>query len=132
MRPEFVVQKHWARTLHYDFRLEKDGLLKSWTIPKGLPESPGVRRLAVQVPDHSLDFGEFDGTIPEGQYGAGVVEIWDRGTYELHEWTDETIVFTLHGQRLHGTYNLIRFHRGGERDWLLFKRTKAPQSVASA
>lgn len=83
--PRFVIQEHSARTLHFDFRLERDGVFKSWAIPKGLPERQGVRRLAIRVADHTLAFGDFEGTIPEGEYGAGNVEIWDRGTYELHE-----------------------------------------------
>ena len=118
----FVVQKHHARTLHFDFRLEKDGVFKSWAVPKGVPEVVGVRRLAVQVPDHPLEWGSFAGTIPEGQYGAGTVEIWDEGTYDLLEWTDEAVEFTLHGRRLQGTYSLVRFLRKGPRDWLLFRR----------
>jgi DNA ligase D-like protein (predicted 3'-phosphoesterase) len=123
MRARFVVQEHHARSPHYDFRLEKDGVLKSWAVPKGIPETVGVRRLAVQVPDHPLEWGSFEGTIPEGQYGAGTVAIWDEGTYELLEWTDQAIGFVLHGRRLHGTYSLVRFHRKGPRDWLLFRRT---------
>ena len=119
---KFVVQKHRARTLHYDVRLERDGVFKSWAVPKGIPETTGVRHLAVQVPDHSLEYGDFEGEIPQGEYGAGTVEIWDRGTYNLQEWTEDAISFTLHGRRLEGTYNLIRFRRKGERDWLLFKR----------
>lgn len=122
MRARFVVQEHHARTLHYDFRLEKDGVFKSWAVPKGIPEAVGVRRLAVQVPDHPLAWGSFEGTIPEGQYGAGSVAIWDEGTYELLGWTDEAIAFVLHGRRLSGAYSLVRFHRKGPRDWLLFRR----------
>ncbi len=118
----FVVQKHRARTLHYDFRLERDGVFKSWAVPKGIPETIGTRRLAVQVPDHPLSYGSFEGTIPEGEYGAGTVEIWDEGTYDLLEWSDDTIGFILHGQRYDGPYSLIRFDRKGPRDWLLFRR----------
>ena len=118
----FVVQKHQARTLHYDFRLERDGVFKSWAMPKGIPETIGTRRLAVQVPDHPLDYGSFEGTIPEGEYGAGTVEIWDEGTYELLEWSGDAIGLILHGHRLQGTYSLIRFDRKGPRDWLLFRR----------
>ena len=128
MRPRFVVQKHRARTLHYDFRLEKDGVFKSWAVPKGIPEALGVRRLAVQVPDHPISWGSFEGNIPEGQYGAGTVEIWDEGTYEPHEWTDAAIGFVLHGRRLRGTYSLVRFHRKGPRDWLLFRRSDLPEA----
>jgi bifunctional non-homologous end joining protein LigD len=118
----FVIQKHRARTLHYDFRLERDGVFKSWAVPKGVPEEVGPRRLAVQVPDHPIDWGSFEGTIPAGEYGAGTVEIWDQGTYELLEWTDDAIEFILHGKRFDGTYSLIRFDRKGPRDWLLFRR----------
>lgn len=120
----FVLQFHRSRRPHYDFRLERDGVYKSWALPKGVPQEVGIRRLAIQVEDHDLDFGDFEGDIPEGDYGAGYIEIWDRGTYELHEWSDERVVLTLHGKRLDGTYNLIRFHRGGEWDWLMFKLDK--------
>jgi bifunctional non-homologous end joining protein LigD len=130
MRGRFVVQEHRARTLHYDFRLEKHGVFKSWAVPKGIPEAVGVRRLAVQVPDHPLEWGSFEGTIPEGRYGAGTVEIWDEGTYELLEWADEAIAFVLHGRRLHGTYSLVRFRRKGPRDWLLFRRSDAAEPEA--
>jgi bifunctional non-homologous end joining protein LigD len=118
----FVIQKHRARTLHYDFRLERDGVFKSWAVPKGIPEEIGPRRLAVQVPDHPLDWGSFEGTIPKGEYGAGTVEIWDQGIYELLEWTDEAIVFILRGKRFEGAYSLIRFAHKGPRDWLIFRR----------
>ena len=130
MRGRFVVQEHRARTLHYDFRLEKHGVFKSWAVPKGIPEAAGVRCLAVQVPDHPLEWGSFEGTIPEGRYGAGTVEIWDEGTYELLEWADEAIAFVLHGRRLHGTYSLVRFRRKGPRDWLLFRRSDAAEPEA--
>jgi len=124
-RARFVVQKHRARTLHYDFRLERDGVFKSWAVPKGVPEDVGPRHLAIQVPDHPLEYGSFEGTIPKGEYGAGTVEIWDEGTYELLEWSDEAIGFILHGQRLEGTYALVRFERTGPRNWLVFRRTDA-------
>ena len=124
----FVVQKHRARTLHYDFRLERDGVFKSWAVPKGVPETIGTRRLAVQVPDHPLGYGSFAGTIPEGEYGAGTVEIWDEGTYDLLEWSADTIGFILHGRRFAGPYSLIRFDRKGPRDWLLFRRRDEAQS----
>jgi bifunctional non-homologous end joining protein LigD len=122
VRVHFVIQKHRARSLHYDFRLERDGVFKSWAVPKGIPETMGIRHLAVQVPDHPLDWGSFEGTIPEGQYGAGTVELWDEGTYDLVKWSDKEIDFILHGRRLEGPYSLIRFQRKGPRDWLVFRR----------
>ena len=102
---KFVVQKHRARTLHYDFRLEAGRRLQELGGPQGCPDTIGPRRLAVQVPDHPLEYGSFEGTIPEGQYGAGTVEIWDEGTYDLLKWSDETIEFILHG---HGYRARIR------------------------
>jgi bifunctional non-homologous end joining protein LigD len=118
---QFVIQKHVARTLHYDFRLERDGVFKSWAVPNGLPDRPGVRHLAIQVEDHSISFGNFEGEIPKGQYGAGTVEIWDRGIYTAHEWNDEKIVISLEGHRLSGRYCMIRFRRKGEREWLVWR-----------
>jgi len=115
----FVIQKHRATHLHYDFRLEMDGVLKSWAVPKEPPTTTGVRRLAVQVEDHALDYIGFEGTIPEGQYGAGSVEIWDKGTYTLKNRTDKMIEFTLHGSRLIGDYALINFK---EKNWLLIRK----------
>jgi bifunctional non-homologous end joining protein LigD len=120
----FVVQRHQARTLHYDFRLEREGVFKSWAVPKGLPEGPGVRRLAIQVEDHSLAYGDFEGTIPAGSYGAGTVEIWDRGSYDLGEWAEDRVRFVLHGGRLQGAYVLVRFRRKGEREWLIWKQSE--------
>jgi bifunctional non-homologous end joining protein LigD len=119
----FVVQRHQARTLHFDFRLERDGVFKSWAAPKGIPEEVGPRHLAVQVPDHALEFGSFAGIIPAGQYGAGSIEIWDEGTYEALEWSETAIGFILNGRRFKGRYSLIRLQRKGPRDWLLFRRS---------
>jgi bifunctional non-homologous end joining protein LigD len=118
---KFVIQEHQARTHHFDFRLEKDGVFKSWAVPKGLPEKPEVKRLAVQVADHDLSFGDFEGQIPDGQYGAGTIRIWDQGSYEAGAWTDRKIAFTLHGARATGKYNLIRFVRGRPGNWLFIK-----------
>ncbi len=115
----FVVQKHQATHLHYDFRLEMDGVLKSWAVPKEPPTATRVRRLAVQVEDHALDYIDFEGRIPEGEYGAGTVEIWDKGTYTLKNRTDKMIEITLNGKRLNGGYALIRFK---EKNWLLLKK----------
>lgn len=115
----FVIQKHRATHLHYDFRLEMDNVLKSWAVPKEPPTQPGVRRLAVQVEDHELSYIDFAGTIPEGEYGAGVVEIWDKGTYTLKNRTDKIIEFTLQGSKLKGNYALINFK---ENNWLLIRK----------
>jgi len=117
---KFVIQKHQATHLHYDFRLEMDGVLKSWAVPKKPPTEPGVKRLAVQVEDHELSYINFEGTIPEGMYGAGRVEIWDKGTYTLKHRSKDKIEFTLHGEKLTGNYVLIRFK--GNKNWLLFKK----------
>ena len=119
----FVVQKHDATRLHWDFRLEMDDVLKSWAVPKEPPTRPGVRRLAVAVEDHDLEYIDFEGTIPEGEYGAGTVEIWDRGTYELESRKPDKLVFELQGNRMKGRYTLIHFTDKAE-NWLLFK-TKA-------
>lgn len=119
----YVIQKHAATRLHYDLRLEMKGVLKSWAIPKEPPTTTNVKRLAVQVEDHSLEYANFEGVIPEGQYGAGKVEIWDRGTYRLLERTDNKIIFELDGEKLRGTYCLIRFR--GEKNWLFFKKKAA-------
>jgi DNA ligase D-like protein (predicted ligase)/DNA ligase D-like protein (predicted 3'-phosphoesterase) len=118
----FVVQEHHARRLHYDLRLEKDGVLKSWAVPKGLPE-PGAKRLAVETEDHPLEYRNFEGTIPEGQYGAGAVKIWDRGTYEVKVWEENKIEFILKGEKLSGRYVLAKFKKAGDKDWLLLKAT---------
>jgi len=115
----FVIQKHKATHLHYDFRLEMDNVLKSWAVPKEPPTAPGLRRLAVEVEDHALDYINFEGTIPEGEYGAGTVEIWDKGTYILKNRTDKLIEFTLQGSRLIGDYALIHFK---ENNWLLIRK----------
>jgi bifunctional non-homologous end joining protein LigD len=131
--PRFVVQRHDARRLHYDFRLERNGALASWAVPKGVPLEPGVRALAVHVEDHPLDYGGFEGEIPKGQYGAGTVEIWDRGTYDLvEEKKDGGLTVRLHGERLDGTWTLIPAHLDGkEQNWLLVrKREDAAESTA--
>jgi bifunctional non-homologous end joining protein LigD len=122
--PMFVVQRHAARSLHYDFRLERNGVLASWAVPKGVPLEPGVRALAVHVEDHPLDYGSFEGEIPKGQYGAGTVEIWDTGTYDLvEEKPDGGLTVRLHGKRLDGTWTLIPAHLDGkEQNWLLVRK----------
>ena len=120
--PKFVIQEHKATHLHYDFRLELDGVLKSWAVPKEPPKKEGTKRLAVQVEDHDLSYINFEGIIPEGQYGAGTVKIWDKGTFKLIERTDKKLEFELKGKKLKGLYELVRFKKAGENDWLLFKK----------
>jgi DNA ligase D-like protein (predicted 3'-phosphoesterase) len=117
----FVIQEHFARTHHFDFRLEKDGVFKSWAVPKGIPLKPGVKRLAVRVEDHPLEWGNFEGEIPSGEYGAGTVQVWEAGTYESEEWKPNRIGLVLRGKKLQGHYELVRFERAGERAWIIFK-----------
>ncbi len=116
----YVIQKHAATHLHYDLRLEMDGVLKSWAIPKEPPTVPSVRRLAVQVEDHPVDYANFEGAIPEGEYGAGTVEIWDRGTYRLIERKEDKLIVEIIGNRLKGVYVLVRFK--DQKNWLFFKK----------
>ena len=114
----FVVQEHHARRLHYDFRLERDGVLVSWAVPKGVPEDPAVNHLAVHTEDHPLAYAWFSGEIPKGEYGAGTVTIWDRGTYDTVKWTDREVKVVLHGRRLTGGYTVFRT-RGN--DWMMHR-----------
>lgn len=116
----YVIQKHNATHLHYDLRLEMDGVLKSWAVPKGPPTQPGIKRLAVEVEDHPIEYASFEGEIPEGEYGAGTVEIWDKGSYTLLERKETKITVDIHGKKLNGIYLLIRFK--GKKNWLLFKK----------
>jgi len=120
----FVIQRHDARRLHYDLRLERNGALASWAVPKGLPLQGGERHLAVHVEDHPLDYGSFEGVIPAGQYGAGTVEIWDRGTYDLlEEKRNGGLTFHLHGERVDGVWTLIPARLDGdEKNWLLLRK----------
>ncbi len=114
----FVVQEHHARNLHWDFRLEKEGALKSWAVPKGVPEEKLLKRLAIQVEDHELDYMDFEGEIAEGEYGAGTVKIWDRGTYKLESESQKSILFELKCKRLKGKYSLVHLKA---KQWLLIK-----------
>lgn len=124
----FVVQEHHATHLHWDFRLEVAGVLKSWAIPKGPSMNPAGKRLAIQVEDHTLEYGSFEGTIPEGEYGAGQVIIWDSGTYEPLTEMEEGLgkghlIFNLSGRRLQGEFALVRLKHGATgKEWLLFKK----------
>ena len=132
----FVIQKHRARTLHYDFRLELDGVLKSWAVPRGPSRRPADKRLAVRTEDHPLSYADFEGTIPAGEYGAGTVAIWDRGTWEPLGDPDAglrhgKLEFVLHGRRLTGAWVLIRLRHDKKKrrreNWLLIKeRAKTP------
>jgi bifunctional non-homologous end joining protein LigD len=128
---KFVVQKHAASRLHYDFRLELDGALKSWAVPKGPSLDPSVKALAVQVEDHPLDYAGFEGVIPEGEYGGGTVMVWDRGTWEPEGEEDASraykkgrLKFALHGNKLKGSWALVRMGGAageGGKNWLLIK-----------
>jgi len=121
--PIFVVQEHHARRLHWDFRLEYNGVLKSWAVTKEPPLEAGIKRLAVQTEDHPLDYGTFEGTIQEGEYGAGTVKIWDTGTFETESRTAEKIVVNLKGKKLKGGYVLVKLRPGvDEKNWLFFKK----------
>jgi bifunctional non-homologous end joining protein LigD len=124
--PIFVVQRHSARRLHYDLRLERDGALASWALPRGLPLRAGERSLAVHVEDHPLDYAGFSGEIPAGEYGGGTVDIYDHGTYELlHERPNGQLTVVLHGDRLQGEWALIPSHLDGqERNWLIVRADK--------
>ncbi len=140
----FVIQEHHASHLHWDFRLEHEGVLVSWALPKGLPTQPKQNHLAVQTEDHPLEYGRFEGTIPKGQYGAGTVEIWDAGTYELGKWRDgKEVIVTLHGKSGSGlggarTYALIHTGSGGgkaEQNWLIHlmnERSALPAAAPAA
>ena len=123
-QPVFVVQRHDATRLHYDFRLERDGVLASWAVPKGVPLEPGTQHLAVHVEDHPLEYATFAGEIPKGNYGAGTVEIWDRGTYELvEEKKDGGLTVRLHGEKLDGLWALVPARLSGqEKNWLILRK----------
>jgi DNA ligase D-like protein (predicted 3'-phosphoesterase) len=116
----YVIQKHAATRLHFDLRLEMDGVLKSWAVPKEPSTSPDVKRLAVQVEDHPLEYASFEGKIPEGEYGAGTVEIWDKGTYSLIDRKENKLIVEIKGAKLNGAYVLVRFR--DDKNWLFFKK----------
>lgn len=119
----YSIQKHDASQLHYDLRLEKEGVLKSWAIPKGPSEDPSDKRLAIETNNHSLEYADFEGVIEEGNYGAGEVELWDKGVYEEIKWKENEIIIDLNGDKLDGRYVLIRFQPEEDPDnWLFFKK----------
>jgi len=118
---KFVVQEHFSKKHHFDFRIEMDGVAKSWAVPKGLPDRKGQKRLAIAVEDHSIDYMDFEGEIPEGLYGAGKVYIFDRGEYELLKRSENEIKLRLNGDRFVGTYIMIKFPKRGENAWLIMK-----------
>jgi DNA ligase D-like protein (predicted 3'-phosphoesterase) len=119
----FVIHRHEASHLHWDLRLELDGVLKSWAVPKEPPKIKNIKRLAIQVEDHPLEYAKFKGVIPEGNYGAGKVEIWDKGNYKLKEKTKNKIEFILYGKKLKGNFVLVKTRYGNkpEKSWLWFK-----------
>ena len=121
----FVVQEHHATALHWDFRLERDGVLVSWAVPKGLPLDPSINHLAVHTEDHPMEYADFAGDIPAGEYGGGSVTIWDRGTYECEKWTDREVKVVLHGERVSGRY--VLFKTGSrDRDWMMHRMDPPP------
>jgi len=119
----YAIQRHQASHLHFDLRLEEEGVLKSWAIPKTPPSEEGVKRLAVQTEDHPLGYEDFEGVIPEGEYGAGTVELWDRGDYSLLEAVSSKRVVEIRGEKLKGRYCLIKLKPKDKDDknWLFFK-----------
>jgi bifunctional non-homologous end joining protein LigD len=124
----FVVQQHNATSLHWDLRLEHDGVAVSWALPRGIPLDPGDDRLAVHTEDHPLEYLSFAGTIPAGQYGAGEMTIWDRGTYSAEKFEDSKVVATFDGERVQGRYALFRIRKAGERNdsWLIHRMDPPP------
>jgi len=119
----YVIQKHQATHLHYDLRLEMNGVLRSWALPKGPPLQPSLKRLAVQTEDHPIEYAGFEGVIPEGEYGAGKVEVWDRGTFKPIEIDENKIIFTIEGKKLKGEYCLIKLRpKTDPKNWLFFKK----------
>jgi bifunctional non-homologous end joining protein LigD len=118
----FVIQQHHARRLHWDVRLERDGVLVSWAVPKGLPPEPGTIRLAVHTEDHPLEYARFSGEIPKGEYGGGQMTIWDRGTYDTVKWTDREVDVVLHGERARGEFVFFRKDGANDKDWMVRRR----------
>ncbi len=122
----FVIQEHHARALHWDFRLERDGVLVSWALPKGLPQDPARNNMAVHTEDHPLEYAGFEGEIPAGEYGGGSVTIWDHGTYETLAWSEREVKVHLHGTRVEGRYALFRTGRDDDRQWMVHREDPPP------
>jgi len=120
----FVIQEHWASHHHWDLRLEMNGVLRSWAVPKEPPIEEGIKRLAIQVEDHPIEYANFEGTIPVGIYGAGTVKIYDKGEFLLEEESENKLIFELKGRRMVGKYNLIKVPKMGKNSWLLFKKIR--------
>lgn len=118
----FVIQEHYATHHHFDFRLEVDGVLKSWAVPKEPPKEEGIKRLAIQTQDHAMEYADFEGIIPEGRYGAGTVKIWDKGTFTLQKIEDKEIIFSLDGKKMKGEFVLVKTKFGKGNSWLFFKK----------
>ena len=132
----FVIQEHHARRVHWDLRLERDGVLVCWAIPKGLPESPGENHFAARTEEHPLEYLDFEGVIPQGQYGAGTMKVWDRGTYECLKWEPRKVEVALHGRRVNARYALFATAAGREpNDWMIHRMDaaagKAPAKKAA-
>ena len=134
---QFIIQEHHARALHWDFRLERDGVLVSWAVPKGLPLDKRTNRLAVHTEDHPIEYATFEGKIPSGEYGGGDVTLWDSGTYEEIKWTDREVMVVLHGRRIEGKYVLFATEPSGgkaggsvKRSWMVHRMDDAPSSYS--
>jgi len=123
-----MIHHHFASHEHFDLRLEMNGVLKSWAIPKEPPKTQGTKRLAILVDDHALSYAKFHGTIPKGSYGAGKVKIWDSGSYELLEKTKDKFMVNIKGRKLKGVYYITKFRTAGKKNWLFFK--KKDQTIA--
>ena len=128
-----MIQEHHARRLHWDLRLERDGVLASWALPKGLPEAPGENRFAAATEDHPIEYLEFEGEIPRGEYGAGRMIVWDSGTYECLKWEPRKVEVALHGGRVDGRYALFPIEQGDSpKDWLIHRMDRTVGSGARA
>ena len=119
--PRFVVQEHHATALHWDLRLERDGVLASWAVPKGIPADPKTNHLAVRTEDHPLEYLDFQGDIPTGEYGAGRMSVWDRGVFEVQKWTEREVQVIFHGEKVQGRYALFATGGRNGRDWMIHR-----------